>query len=171
MQLIIIREVTTYKGSIILDKLSKDAKQHNKNYLYLPFYRKFGVSKKDIETFNLTYKLAHNIDFLKNIEHIFNINDPFSYEKCDLNVDIENGYMQLLNIIYQVVIYNPDIVIIDDFRKNFHPLTEYSLLRLFEKTINIDHLIITTSTRYILDKYPNHFPDESLYNSIYKKIY
>lgn len=137
----------------LLKKLYNDLKKSN-NAILLPSNRKFGLSKEEINSVDAINLLNNNFNIIDFIKFRYGIEDLFSLESIKKGDSITSGYIQIVNYFYTISLYCNEILLVDNFEINLHPILLKELLYDIVNIFKIKHLIITTPD---IDKYDINF--------------
>lgn len=143
--------------SIILKSIVKN--YDSENLLYLEKDRKLTITKDDIEMTKFTFQLEENgYDLQNEIEEAYDIKDQFAFENCKYGERINSGYLQLINLFFNIYLHKSDnlIVAIDLIEQNLHELLRVKLVKDILKFKKVKRLIITTYSQSILECFSNN---------------
>ena len=129
-QKIIVTDDSFILKTKVLETLNSFLINEGANTIYFPSDRMMNVSKDEIETIDISFKLAKGMTLRENIENAYNIKDPFKFEEIYKGKEIDCGYLQVLNFFYTIH-SNPNKnlnIIIDNLHCNLHYLIQEKLV-------------------------------------------
>lgn len=162
------KKLEIYTSDKISDFYNKDLiflkEQYEKknNVLYFPANRKLLIKTEQINTDDerVMNKLAYGKNFtLKElIEYSYDMKDPFAFENCGYGEKIHCGYLQIMNILYQIKLsnYSDLIVIIEHIENNLHPLIQYKFIFDLFHHEKVKTLICSSFSEYILNEWKQY---------------
>lgn len=135
----------------LLEAIRDEYMSRNKNVLYFGTDRRLSVSKEEIDSICVYQKLILGFNILEGIEQAFDMSDPFILEEMKVGDLIHCGYMQLVNLFFNLERNYRDskkeiILIIDNVELNLHPLVERELIKVLNTYKMIKKVIVSTYT-------------------------
>lgn len=126
------------------------------NVIYFPSDRTMNYCKNDIENIDVMLKLLGKNSFKDAIESNYSMSDPFALNDIRVDDNIRCGYLQVVNFFYTIYSKLSDsklnVIIIDNIELSLHALITFNLVFDFFKVFNIHKLIISTHSRYLIDR-------------------
>lgn len=135
----------------LLEALRDDYISQQENVLYFETNRRLSISKEEIDSICVYQKLTLGFNILEGIEQSFDISDPFILEEMKVGDLIHCGYMQLVNLFFNLEKRHQEskkgiILIIDNVELNLHPLVERELIKVLNTYKMIKKVIVSTYT-------------------------